>query len=206
MAHGILRLLLILGIVLPACEVVSGPGGYEVPNEDRSLDPAHLSVGYEIYYCGDWNRTAGRPSSTELFVDVFFVGGIDLATLDHPLDVQRFIVESLGASIVRSYRVPGFRVWIKRDSIPILSQHNGVNIRSVPDPRRYDLKVSVFYGQGVFNGADSSRIASLGGKIVRNYDALGIVELYLPERSLPEIRSDPRVQWIEPEPDFFCAR
>lgn len=199
--------LLCSSFALPACEIISGPGDYDVPDEDQSLDPARLSVGYEIYYCGDWNRTFGKPSDGALFVDVFFYAGFDQARLDHPLEVHRRIVESVRASIVRSYRAAGFRVWIHRDSIPALYGHNGVTIRSVPDPRRYDLQVTAFYGgPGVFNGVDSVSVSKLGGRIVRNYEALGILLMHLPERSLPEIREDPRVQWIDQGPDFLCPR
>lgn len=198
---------LLCGLTIPACKLISGPGNYDLPGEDRSLDPARLNVGYELYYCGDWNRTFGRPNAAELFVDVFFSAGLQQARLDRPLAVHRHIVESIGATVVRSYRAPGFRVWIGRDSIPVLYGHGGVTIRSVPDTRRFDLRVFVFYGgPNAFTGADSLRVTQLGGKVVTNFTNLGIVILHIPERSLREIRADPRVQYVDIVPDFLCTR
>jgi hypothetical protein len=192
-------------LTLPACEIITGPG-VDLPEEDLSLDPARLSVGYEIYYCGDWNRTYGRPGASSLFVDVFFSAGLEQARLDHPLAVHRYLVESVGGSIVRSFHAAGFRVWIARDSIPVLSGHNGVVIRSVPDPRRFDLRGFVFYGgPGVFGGADSAKVTQLGGSVVRNFENLGIVILHIPDRSLQQIREDSRVQYVDLVPDFLCA-
>jgi len=190
-----------------ACEIISGPGGYDLPEEDRSLDPARLSVGYEIYYCGDWNRTFGRPTARALFVDVFFSGGLEQARLDHPLAVHRYIVEQAGGIVVRSYHAPGFRVWIATDSVPSLYARQGIAIRAVPDPRRFDLRGFVFYGgPNVFGGSDSLRVTQLGGRVVKNFENLGLVILDIPDRSLQLVRDDPRVQFIEIGPDFLCPR
>ena len=139
------------------CETIVGPGGYTLPEEDLSLDPSRLSVGYELYYCNDWNRSAGRPTADAMFADVFFYGSVALATLDHPLSAQRFLVESVGAKVGRSYHGPGFRVWIERDSIPSLYRDGGVSLRSVPDPSRYDVQAAVSYGTpGAFGSASTS--------------------------------------------------
>lgn len=200
-------LALLVSLAVAACEVISGPGGYDLPEEDRSLNPARVRVGYEIYYCGDWNRTVGRPGGNALFADVFFSGGPEEARLDHPLAVHRHIVQQAGGTVVRTYRAPGFRVWIATDSIPKLYARKGVSIRSVPDARRYDLRAVVFYGgPNVFGRTDSLRVTELGGVVAKNFENLGLVILHLPERSLQQIRNDPRVQFIEIGPDFLCPR
>jgi hypothetical protein len=195
----------LISLSLAGCGVISGPVGYDLPPEDFSLDPSRLRVGAEIYYCGDWNRVAGRPNAPSVFADVFFFPGLEQARLDHPLEVHRYIVEQVGAKVVRSFHAPGFRVWITTDSIPSLYAHGGIAIRAVPDPSRYDLQVIVFYGgAGVFGGSDSMHVTTLGGRVIRNFENLGLVTLQIPDRSLAQIRSDARVQWIEPGPDFLC--
>jgi hypothetical protein len=177
-----------------------------VPDEDTSLDPARLRVGQQMYYCGEWNSSLGKPAASAVFADVFFSGGLELGLLDRPLAIHRHLTESAGAVIVRSYRLPGFRVWIPTDSIPILAKHLGVSVRDVPDPRRYDLLLYAFFGVGQFRGADSLRIHDLGGRVIRNWESLGLVLLHVPERSVRQIRSDPRVAWLDSGPDILCQR
>lgn len=188
---------LIALLAVAACNAVTEPSGFVVPEEDLSLDPSHLSVGHELYYCNDWHRSAGKPVQTAMFADVFFV-----STLDHPLPSHRSLVESVGATVVHTYAAPGFRVWIQRESIPALSQ-NGLSIRSVPDPSRYDVQVSVAYNVR-FVARDSARIAALGGRVTRNFDPTGVVILFLPSRMLNQVRADPRVRWVAIDPDFIC--
>src|SRR5207249_9569972 len=59
--RGLIDAVIAGSLLLGGCEVVSGPGGYSVPEEDVSLDPARARVGPEIYYCGRWNPLVGRP-------------------------------------------------------------------------------------------------------------------------------------------------
>jgi hypothetical protein len=195
---------LVLCLVDTECTAFTGPGGYDLPEEDASLDPARLRVGDEIYYCGKWNPQTGPPSVDRLFVDVFFGTGDSLVRLDHPLAVHRFIVESVGATVVRSYHLPGFRVWMPTDSVPVLSGHGGIIVRAVPNPSRFDVMVAVYFGALAFGQGDSARVAALGGQVVSNYEFLGIVVLRVPDRSLGAIRRDARVAWIEPWADFLC--
>lgn len=198
-----LTLALTVGTIVGACSSLTGPG-FELPEEDRSLDPAHVSVGPELFYCGDWNPQVARPTTTHVFADVFWGQGDDLVRLDHPLPAHRSIVEALGATVVRSYNLPGFRLWMSTDSVPKLSDRGGVIVRLASHPERYDVMVAVYYGPLAFGSADSVRIASLGGRVVDNYQFVGYVVLKVPNVSLPDVRRDPRVVWIEPWADYLC--
>lgn len=199
--HG--QMLMILAcLVCLGCSDLTGP---DLPDEDTSLDPARLAVGVEYYHCGHWDSRVGRPTTDHVLIDVFFTGEPDDQFLDHPRIAHRTILKFMRATIIRTYHLPGFRVWMPTDSVSPLSGRFGVIIRSVPDPSRYDLEVYADYGAHNFGTADSARIGALGGVVVNNYENIGLVDLKIPERSVGSVRADPRVQWVEAVPDFLCT-
>lgn len=106
-----------VGALLSGCRLISGPSEFDIPAEDMSLDPARLRIGGQLFFCGQWNPVVGKPAGSAVFVDAFFSGGLELPLLDHPLAVHRHIVEMAGAIVVRSYKTPGFRLWMPTDSI-----------------------------------------------------------------------------------------
>lgn len=184
-----------------ACDSPTAPSPYALPPEDLSPDPRHLSLGAEIYFCGDWNPLFGKPPGDHVLVDVNCGTGDLNPLLDHPVESQRQLMQSVGAIIRASFHFPGYRVWIPTDSIPVLATRDAVGLRGVPEPSRWDVQVMVYYGAHGFFGADSVFIRDLGGRLLQNLDAIHIVIVTMerPNRSLTTLRTDSQVVWILPE-------
>jgi hypothetical protein len=180
---------LLLGAL--GCGIFEPSPPIELPDEDRSTDPAALRLGEFVYPCGHWFEFT-RPAADHLLVDIFFFfGDARHPGLDRPALAHRQIVERYGGVILRSYNLSGMRVWFPTDSIPQLDQdHPEAVVHFVPDPRRYDTTIHIAFNAGVDIGPHTERIEQLGGRLLLMFDdpVFGYAFVLIPNRAIPSIR------------------
>ncbi|MGH7693637.1 MAG: hypothetical protein ACRENH_01580 [Gemmatimonadaceae bacterium] len=178
-----------------ACSHTTAPG-YSLPEPDPSLDPARITLGEIVFACGGWTR--GLPTSQSLLVDVAF-GSDRPPPLTRPSPEHRAAVRRHGGQILYEFNAPIMRVWIPSGRLPVLARERLFShASSVPDPRRYDVSVMVGFDPPYrWQPADIDRFSQLGGVPRYQFAAINMIGGPLPDRSIPALRSSPRVAWVE---------
>lgn len=193
----------LLGLL--GCGVLEPELPFELPEENTSTDPDALRVGLFVYPCGDW-RGGDRPPDDNLLVDVFFhlENAGDPLEVDRPTLPQRRLVERLGGVILRSYYLAGMRVWLPTDAVPVL-EDSGATVVSVPDPRRYDTTMFIYFRMGTDFQSDSLRIVELGGRVLLPFPGFSPnAGVLLPNRAVPKLRARPSVIRVVYDGVPFC--
>jgi hypothetical protein len=130
-----------------------------------------------------------------MLVDVFFypiLSAFPFPDIPRPSAKQRGLVERFGGVILRPFNFPGLRAWMPTDSVPKLARTRAdsvypIQLRTVPDPRRYDASVDVLFRSDTAFAGVADRIAERGGRVVL-HGVPNFVNLILPNRAIPEAR------------------
>jgi hypothetical protein len=85
---------------------------------------------------------------------------------------------------------------MRLSDVPDLIRDGGrVSVREVSEPSRYDVRLSIGF-TGAVSDDDVAWLERLGGRVDR-VSQLGIVFGVLPDRSIPAVRTQAGVAWIE---------
>ncbi|MFW6201013.1 MAG: hypothetical protein ACOC8B_00410 [Gemmatimonadota bacterium] len=184
-----------------ACEgTPSGPAGdrlpfwdgYELPEPDTTLDPDRVVVGEPLATPCALEPNGGglehlRDRDEWALVDVFF-GQPDGADGDEPSEEDVALVVAHFGRVLYAFNVPAVRARIVVSQVPDLVEEGfWVEVRHVPDARRYDVPLLVGFERPV-RDADLERIEELGGRIESVAEHSRIVSVTLPDRSIPAVR------------------
>lgn len=133
-----------------------------------------------------------------MVVDVFYSRMLPNDPVSHPQDTHRRRVLAQQGEILHIFQLPAFRVRVRAENIPKLSEGDSVFVFEVLNVRRYDWSVNVIYREGVrFDSTDEAVFARLGGRITHRLDAANVLIGLIPDRSIPELRRHARVHIVE---------
>ena len=186
-----------------ACRHTSATGVSGLPPADTSLDPARLVINAPLYVCNRWWNRAPLPSGMSVIVDVKFGRLTSTDPLDRPLEPHRRRVLSRGAKILHTFQLPAYRISILSDSIPSLSDYDRVVVYEVRSLSRYDWRVLVNYDTAhQVDANDEARFVAHGGRITARWPSINAIGGDLPDRSLPILRADGRIRFVEADHPF----
>jgi hypothetical protein len=175
--------------------VLPHPENVALPAPDLSLDPDSVVIGAMMAACRP--NPAHRASTERVLVDIVFGRRNAADPEDRPLAEHVQAVTARGGTVLHRFNAPAVRARIDLARIPDLVEHEHfVHVLTVPEPRRYDLRVIVGYARAL-TAADTDRIAALGGRVAREFPALEMLVVELPDRSIPSLRQDRDVRWVE---------
>lgn len=204
-------------VALAACDGPIEPvgelewGDFTLPPADTILDPSRLRPGEIIATHCSLPPTAGgleqfRGVHEWTVVDVFLGREDAEGAWGPPTSEDLANVAAGGGHVLHLFNVPAVRVRIVMSRLPelVLELRNAQAppvIREVPDLRRFDYEVSVGYD----SHADEyvALFESLGGRVERRIDELGMLSGVIPDRSVPALREDPGVVWVK-TPGMGC--
>ena len=180
------------------CRAASSLGASSLPAADLSLDPARLVRNIALHACGRWSSGAALPPGIPVIVDAYFTTRLPV---ERPDTSHRRRVLSRAGVILHTFHFAAYRIRIASDSIPSLAERDRVIVFGVVDVTRYDWQVFVGYHKGQpFGSAEEARFVALGGSITSRWSGINALSGVLPDRSLPALRADPRVRYIETNP------
>ena len=180
-----------------ACVGVSGPKDYDLPPEDRSLDPAALQQPHLIYGCGQWME-GESPSPEKIFVDVAFIRNDPADPQDRPSDRHLAALKKRGGAVAYTFHFPGVRTWIAKADIPELAADKEVeSVFRIADLRRYDWNVDVGYGSRAAYNAGLVSFEELGGRVNYRFEGINAIGGLIPDRSVPSLRKSPDTKYVE---------
>jgi hypothetical protein len=193
-------LLVLATVAVPGCadSLFGGEGDeYTLPEPDRSLDPAKLSIGdYLAMPCGTNHELRSR--SERVLVDIFFGRKSNRDPMDRAQAAHLQAVTSRGGAVLYRFNVPAVRARINRNQNPdLIATGHWITVREVPNPARYDLPVNVGYTRPL-RDSDLGRFRELGGRITHRFDFINGISGELPDDSLPQLRSSSDVLYVEP--------
>ena len=189
---------LLLGASLAGCVAPTevAPLPEALPQRDLTLDPGRIAPPTILYACGRWTPPTA-PLAAWLLTDVHFGRRSDADPLDRPRAADVELVARLGGRVVHRFHAPAVRAWLETARIPELAAAGHfVAVLAVPDPARYDVPVIVAYRAPV-RDADVRAFEQLGGLVGRRFDLSPLIAGYVPDQSLPALRRDPAVAYVE---------
>ena len=176
---------------------------FELPEPSLSLDPGRLTVGdyiatpcaFGIY--GD-RLNHLRDKHEWVLVDVYFGRGSEESSRDRPIKSEIALVTSHGGRVLHHFNVPAVRARIILARIPDLVEEGfWVTVREVPDPTRYDVpSLSVGFTR-TLRDSDVDLYGSLGGRVDYRWDFINALSGVLPDRSIPALRAQSDVRYVE---------
>lgn len=183
-------------------------GDFTLPPPDTILDPSRLRPGEIVATpCAFGIRGSRLRHLLDvhewMVVDVFLGRSDPEGPWDAPTEQDLDHIEAGGGHVLHRFNVPAARVRIVTSRIPELMQvlmaaQSWPVVRTVPDLSRYDFEVSV----GFSSTAPEQYVAlfeSLGGRVEGRIDERGMLWGVLPDRSVPTLRKEPSVAWVEAE-------
>ena len=207
--------ILVIGTVVTFAAACSNPtqpgtgGGddFELPQPDLSLDPGRLSVGeYIATPCafaiggGIWGGRLDhlRGRNEWALVDVYFGRATAEGPWDGPTETDIELVTAHGGWVLYRFNVPAVRARIILSKIPDLVEEGyWITVRDVPDATRYDVpSLSVGFTRPL-SDSDVDLYVSLGGRVDYRWDFINALSGVLPDRSIPVLRSQPDVTYIQ---------
>jgi hypothetical protein len=192
-AHVVRALAFAALSILAGCSDSTAP--YQLPPADSSLDPNALTVGQVLHRCGTWVSAA--PTSDYAVVDVFFGRRDEHDPPDGPVAAHTDFIRSIGGWSLALFNFPAIRAYLPTSAIPLVNQSWPVSsIHSVADERRYDWRATVAYDRPIAS-SDSATVAALGGRVMRQFANLNMLDIVLPNASFPALRHSPGVKLVE---------
>lgn len=197
-------------ILLPACGELAAPeapdeghsrsDALELPPPDTSLDPERLAVGELIATpCVQWGDPFAEVRGRDewAFVDVYFGRMTADGQWDGPTDDDVALVREHGGTVLYRFNVPAVRARMILSRLPDLVMDGlWITVRDVPDPARQDVPLTVGFTRALTD-SDIVRFERLGGRIDYRWDSINAISGPLPDRSIPDLRSRPEVDYIQ---------
>lgn len=197
-----------------ACSDATAPiDDFELPAPDTSLDADRLVIGeYLATPCAFEKFGNGlvelRDREEWALVDVFFGRMSASDPLDRATEEDLDLIRAHGGRTLHVFNVRAVRARMLLSRIPDLvgpdrlGEKHWIAVRDVPDATRYDLEIGVGFRRPL-NDADTDLIEELGGRVTHRFDFINGLSGLLPDRSVPELRANPDVSYVE-VPGVYC--
>lgn len=206
-ANGVFWLALAWG--LQSCgSPVSPLPSFELPPSDTSLSPSAVRPPTTAFLCGHWLGIAPHSDSA-ILLDLLFGRLSENDPIDRIASGDRPLVEQHGGRVLYAFHFPAVRVWIRAGQVPKLvdASQRLLSVFAVADPRRFDWQFAVKYrASHPYTAQDEAKLATLGARIDRRFDSINMLGGVIPNRSVPTLRADPNVEFVEGLPPFpLCS-